>query len=83
MTDIMQELAEKPELLRRVLETAVDAAWGFIDSGSLNKLEGDIEWMDLGHDFDSRAQDVDLLIDLGLLGVHPAHSTWVREIATL
>lgn len=68
---------------RRVLEFAVDACWAAIESSAIAELDGAVEWMDLSDDFDNCLDEVTLLTDLGLLGVHPEHPTWVREIAKL
>jgi hypothetical protein len=79
------------DLRRRILEIAVDAAWGIIESNSVSEYDGakgGTEWMDLGDLWmdlgDFRADtEVELLRELGLLAVHPAHANWVREIAEL
>ena len=80
---IEEEVKAKPELLRRLLELAVDACWSYIESASNNEIEDGIEWMDCGCDFDTRVDDIALLTEVGVLGVHPAHPRWVRKIATL
>ena len=80
---IEEKLKAKPELLRRVLESAIDNCWSAIECSSRVEMDGDIEWMVLGKGFDNCVDEVSLLTDLGLLGFHPEHPAWVREIATL
>jgi hypothetical protein len=72
-----------PDLLRRVLELAVETAWGCVDSCSITQPDGDVRWMDLDIDFCDVSDEVQLLIDLGLAEIHPEHPAWVREIAKL
>jgi hypothetical protein len=83
-----QQVLSNPELRQRVIEYAVDSLWSMLESNSVPEedpdgLDGDEEWMDLGTDADKVAPEVLLLAELGLLGRHPTHPEWVREIATL
>ncbi len=80
---IDERLLSQPELRRRVLEMAIDAAWSMIESNSVAELEDNEEWMNVCDEVDRVTPEISLLTDLGLLGSHPAHPGWLREIATL
>ena len=80
---IDEEILSNSQLRRSVLETAVDACWSAIESSSVQELQDGLEWMDLGEEKESVANEVSLLTELRLLGSHPEHSEWVREIAEL
>ncbi len=80
---IDEQLLSQPELRRRVLEMAIDAAWSMIESSSVTELENNEEWMNLCDEGDRVTDAISLLTELGLLGSHPAHPGWVREIAVL
>lgn len=79
----LERVRGNPELLGRVLQAAVECAWGYVDCASIVKRDGDVEWMDLDIDFSDVSDDVQLLIDLGLAEIHSEHPAWVREIAKL
>jgi hypothetical protein len=76
-------LKEKPDLLQRVLEAAVESAWSYVESCSITQSDGNVEWMGLDVDFEDVSLNVQLLVDLGLAEICPQHPAWVREIAIL
>jgi hypothetical protein len=83
-----KQILSNPELRERIVGYALDALWGMIESNSLSELDpdgldGNEEWMDLGPQAEDLGREVSLLAELGLLGVHPEHPTWVREITEL
>jgi hypothetical protein len=80
---IDQMLCESADLRLKVITLAVDSAWSSIESLSIFQLDGEIEWMDLGEDFQDCFEEVAILETLGLLEKHPVHTLWVREIASL
>lgn len=89
---IDEQLLSQPELRRRVLEMAIDAAWSMIESNSVTELENNEKWMNTElenneewvnfcDEGDRVTAAISLLTELGLLGSHPAHPGWVREIS--
>jgi hypothetical protein len=84
---IDEQLLSNPDLRGRVVKYAIDSLWSIIESNSVTEEErrghGHEEWMNLGSQLERVLPEVSLLTELGLLGVHPTHPEWVREIATL
>ena len=73
----------KPGIRRLMTEFAVDHCWEIIQSNSVKRNVGDVEWMDLGDDLTNFKAEVLLLWELGLLERRPGERTQVREIAEL
>lgn len=71
------------ELQDLALEMAVDSAWNFLEGASVGELDGQIEWMNLGDDFENFEDEIKLLIGLKLAEIHPTNKTWIRQVAEL